>query len=382
MGTLKKVGVNLKPKYKQIKSWLLKKIENGEFIPHQKIYSETELMQRFCVSRHTARLAISELVNEGWLYKEQGAGTFFDIRQKKEYQTYTKNPTNNIAIVTTYISDYIFPSIIAGAESVFRKNGYDVTLFSTNNNQDIEREVLEKIINGNYAGAIIEPTQSASPHTNIPYYLELKLNNFPFVMINAYYDKLEPNYLVMDDEQTSYELTELLIQNGHQRIVGFFKIDDLQGVLRIKGFYKALKKNKITIKSDSIITFTTGEKNSKPAESFERLLAQTENKPTAAVLYNDELAMCLLHIIRKHQLKIPEDFSFVSFDNSFLAEITEVKLTSASHPKQEMGIKAAEMVIHLLKSKTETSTLKTDSVIYSPEIVQRNSIADKRGVKI
>ena len=358
----------------------MKKIEDGEFLPHQKVYSETELMQQFSVSRHTARLAISELVNEGWLYKEQGAGTFCSSPPKKSEQASDNTPIpKTIAIVTTYLSDYIFPSIIAGAESVFRENGYDVSLFSTNNKQQIEREVLEKIINGNYAGAIIEPTQSASPHTNIPYYLELQSNNFPFVMINAYYEELEPAYLVMDDEETSYKLTELLIQNGHERIAGFFKTDDLQGVLRMKGFYNALKVNKIPVKSDSIITFTTEERNSKPAESFEKLLARSDNKPTAAVLYNDELAMSLLHIIRKHELIIPEDFSLVSFDNSLLAEITEVKLTSASHPKQEMGIKAAEMVIHLLNNKSDTRSPKVDSVIYLTEIVHRNSIADIKG---
>lgn len=64
------------PLYYQIKELLKAKIESGEFQPHERLPSENELEQLFRVSRMTARRALSELENEGYVYREQGRGTF------------------------------------------------------------------------------------------------------------------------------------------------------------------------------------------------------------------------------------------------------------------------------------------------------------------
>ena len=64
------------PKYYLVKQALAKKIDNDEFIAEDPIPSERELMHRFGVSRITIRKAIDELVQEGYLYKIQGKGTY------------------------------------------------------------------------------------------------------------------------------------------------------------------------------------------------------------------------------------------------------------------------------------------------------------------
>jgi GntR family transcriptional regulator len=54
----------------------LNEIESGRLIPQQKIPSETELCERFDISRTVVRQAIKELQNEGYLTTEKGKGTF------------------------------------------------------------------------------------------------------------------------------------------------------------------------------------------------------------------------------------------------------------------------------------------------------------------
>src|SRR5690625_7496735 len=95
-------------KYNIVKRAVKSKIIDGTYIPHQKISSESELMKEFGVSRHTVRLAIGDLVTKGWLYREQGSGTFCADRSKINNGQNLGNQ-KKIAIVTTYISDYIFP---------------------------------------------------------------------------------------------------------------------------------------------------------------------------------------------------------------------------------------------------------------------------------
>lgn len=64
------------PLYQQLKSIIKDKIEKKELKPSEKIPSEAELIQEFKVSRITVRNALSELVEEGYLVKEHGKGTF------------------------------------------------------------------------------------------------------------------------------------------------------------------------------------------------------------------------------------------------------------------------------------------------------------------
>jgi GntR family transcriptional regulator of arabinose operon len=360
-------------KYNMVKGWIRSKILDGTYTPNQKINSESELMKQFDVSRHTVRIAIAELVSEGWLYTEQGAGTFCLDRSSIHKET-PKSVQRRIAIITTYISDYIFPSIIRGAEAELSKEGYQVSLFSTNNDHLNEKHILETIISQRFNGVIIEATRSATSNPNINYYLNLESLGIPYIMINAYYDELEPVSVVVDDGKGGYLQTEHLIKLGHRNIVGFFKTDDMQGVKRMKGFIKALRVYEIPINPKNIITYNTSEKSSKPAEIFKNMLDSSLEKPTGLVCYNDELAMKLLDVIRQKKMNVPEDISIVGFDNSFFAEVSEVKLTTIDHPKSELGKLAAKMMLEMIsKGKGSKQGNTVESFVFEPKVILRNS---------
>lgn len=64
------------PKYHQLYKIFLRKIEEGDWIAHQLIPPERELEVNYQVSRTTVRQALSLMGNQGYLYREQGRGTF------------------------------------------------------------------------------------------------------------------------------------------------------------------------------------------------------------------------------------------------------------------------------------------------------------------
>lgn len=362
-------------KYNMVKKWIKSKVFDGTFQPNQKISSESELMKQFNVSRHTVRLALADLVNEGLLYKEQGSGTYVSERSLKKNQTNSVS-SKKVAIITTYISDYIFPSIIRGAESVLSQEGYQVTLFSTNNNHESEKRILETVISQNFDGVIVEPTKSAISNPNINYYLNLEALKIPYIMINAFYDELEPISVTLNDMEGGYLQTEHLIRLGHRNILGFFKNDDMQGLKRMKGYLKAYRDYGIPIIPQNIITYNTKSKDSAlPLEQLEDRLSNSPEKITGIVSYNDELAMRILEVLRQKNLQIPEDISIVGFDDSFLSEVSEVKLTTIKHPKSELGEMAAKLIISLIEinngPKSTDST--AESYVFEPSLVIRNS---------
>ncbi|MEK4566333.1 GntR family transcriptional regulator [Alkalihalobacillus sp. FSL R5-0424] len=365
----------MQTKYSKIIEVVKSRILDGTYIPHKKIGSESMFMKEFGVSRHTVRIAIGDLVKDGWLYRSQGSGTYCADRTIEKL---TVNSPKNIAIITTYISDYIFPLIIRGAEPYLAEKGYQVSLYSTNNNVETEKKVLESILSLGVDAAIIEPTKSARSNPNINYYFSLERANIPYVMINAFYDELDPLCLILDDETGGYLQTEHLIKQGHTDILGFFKTDDRQGAKRKKGYIKAHRAHQLPISPDNIIDYDSEEKKDKPKAELERILMERTSKPTGLVAYNDQLVVDLLDVLRSHELSVPDDISIVGFDDSNLATATEVKLTTIQHPKLAMGEQAAEMIIQLIENQRLPQPEPIESIIYEPKLVERQSTKEVR----
>src|SRR3989475_5856556 len=89
-GTMEKVGSiymsaiyrnSPLPRYYQLKEIMRERVQSDEWKPGDLIPSERELSEKYGISRMTARQAITELVNEGLFYREQGKGTFVSQRK-------------------------------------------------------------------------------------------------------------------------------------------------------------------------------------------------------------------------------------------------------------------------------------------------------------
>ncbi|MEH7414463.1 GntR family transcriptional regulator [Neobacillus drentensis] len=367
-----------KTKYNMVKEKITEWITSGKVQPGEKIYSENELVKMFGVSRHTVRQAVGDLVHEGWLYREQGAGTFCSNKllqpnlESEMISPIKSLNTNgkNIGVITTYISDYIFPSIIKGIESYLTAQGYSLTFACTDNDVEKEKQCLQTMLSRNIDGLIVEPTRSSNYNPNIHYYLQLEQNNIPYLMINQFYSQLMPPHIIMNDEHGGFIATEHLINLGHEKIIGLFKTDDLQGVNRMQGFIRAFREHNLPFFPDMVITYTTEEKDSNLVEQLQQFFT-TDDKPTAIVCYNDQLALQVLFMLRGIGLSVPEDVSIVGYDDSSLAEATDVKLTSVTHPKMDMGIEAAKWIV----SAVEKRDGNEHSTVYEPELVIRNSTA-------
>ncbi len=74
------------PIYLQIKEELLQSILDGNLHTGEKILSEAKLAEKYRVNRLTARNAVTELVNDGYLSRVHGQGTFVSKRRVEDFQ--------------------------------------------------------------------------------------------------------------------------------------------------------------------------------------------------------------------------------------------------------------------------------------------------------
>ncbi|MFX3632495.1 MAG: GntR family transcriptional regulator [Candidatus Pristimantibacillus sp.] len=363
------------PKYRQLKQEIQSWIVTAQFKPHDRLPSENEIGQQFEMSRQTVRQALGDLEQEGWVYRAQGKGTFVADQSMQDRRI--PSGVMTIGMITTHISDYIFPTIVRGVEASLRLCGGRLLLASTDNEKEKEKDSLESMLREPLAGLIIEPTKSAEGNPNFNYFLALDSLQIPYVMLNERYSDVDAPCLRVDDELGGYRAAEHLIELGHERIAGFFKTDDFQGVHRMRGFLRAQRERQLSIHPDDLIRYSTEEKSTKPHEALARMLERApEQRPTAIICYNDELAVRMLDIVRRSGLSVPEDLSIIGFDDSNLATATEVKLTTIEHPKTEMGTEAVEMLLKMVgQQPNRRSTLDK---VYEPKLIIRESTAGVR----
>lgn len=85
------------PKYEIIKRDIIEKIESGEFSTGEKVYSEGDLKRKYNVSNTTVVKALNDLVNEGYLIRRQGEGTFVrkNLKHRKVFFSEKLSMSNN-----------------------------------------------------------------------------------------------------------------------------------------------------------------------------------------------------------------------------------------------------------------------------------------------
>jgi GntR family transcriptional regulator of arabinose operon len=362
-----KAVIGLKPKYRIILDEIKSGILSGTYKTGDQIPTESALQDMYKVSRQTVRKAILELSNEGFLRSEKGSGTYVSNQYRSRSGGKAGNKT--IGVITTYISDYIFPSIIRGIEGRLNEDNYSLLLASTNNDVAQEKKALEMMLSYGVDGLIVEPTRSNVYNPNIAYYLTFQEQDVPFVMINAQYEELDVPCFRLDDVLSSYLATRELIAKGHTRIGIIAKMDDLQGKYRLKGFIKALGEAKLRFLPEHVLSFDTSTKPDLPA-NLERYLRDHLDELTAIVCYNDEVGLELVHVCRELGITVPDQLSIIGQDHSYIARNANVKLTTLTHPQEQMGRDAADWLIKRLQGKKDLPA----SVVYKPELIEGETV--------
>jgi len=325
-------------KYLSVARMLRAGIQNGQYANGSRLPSENELVKQTGYSRQTIRQAMAMLETEGLTERIRGSGTY--VRS-----TRARRPrTNNIAVVTTYIGEYIFPAILQGISSVLSQNGYTPLLFATQNRVDTEREALCSLLEKPIDGIIVEGTKTAMPNPNIDLYEEIGAQGIPVVFVNGYYAELtKPVYVVMNDREGGRMACEALLQEGHTRIAGFFKSDDIQGHRRYAGYAQALVKAGLSVQDDHVLWYTTENRDLLIRSSASRVMEGC----TAAVCYNDETALLAIDACRGMQA------DWVSFDQSAYARMPGAPFRSLDNPKEALGALAAEKLLHMISGQEE-----------------------------
>ncbi len=355
------------PKYMDIVDWTIDQIISGAFKPKERFLSEAALGEKFSCSRQTVRRALELLEQQGHITRIQGSGSYIapGMHAIRSRTTQTGGMSRTVGLISTFMDNYIFPSIIRGIEGVFSSNGIALQLASTGNLVSGETRALKLMLDSHLDGLIVEPTRSALPCANLDLYHTITQRGIPLLFIDSFYPELSIPYVTLDDVKAGYTATRHLINRGHRDIAGIFPHSNRQGHLRYLGYVKALAEQGIAIQDHCV--FWHSKENMQQILHSEQLL-ECLSTCTAVLCYNDFTALTLIDFLRQNGRYVPDDISVVGIDNSELAKISS--LTSVVHPAEQLGEAAANLLLAMINGS------EGKNILFPPEMVMRASVRD------
>jgi LacI family repressor for deo operon, udp, cdd, tsx, nupC, and nupG len=278
------------------------------------------------------------------------------------------NKSNTIITILSDIRNPIFAEIIKGMEDIAYNNGYRLLIGNSDNNKIREMNYIENLKMKKADGAIL-----ITPRIDTKVLEEL-YNNVPLVLINDYSeDSLIPR-VGINDYQASYDITKYLISKGHSFIgclAGKSEVSIAQE--RRRGCERALKDNGLSIKPEWFLEI--GHTYEEAYEAMKRIIAM-EERPTSLVCYNDEIAIGAMCCASDFNVSVPMDISIVGFDNISTSTIIKPKLTTVHQPKYELGMRAMNILIDMIKGCEVNNT----RIITKYTIMERDSVTDVLGI--
>lgn len=177
----------------------------------------------------------------------------------------------------------------------------------------------------------------------------------------------------VDDRDAAYEVTEHLIQLGHQRI-GFLwgGLAHRSSTERYQGYEQALKDYGVPLDKHLVIpgdyTFDDGFRGAR------RLLALRE-PPTAIFGSNDEIAAGVLAAAKSAGMHVPYDLSIAGFEDSPFSRQSWPPLTTAKQATEDIARHAARLLIATLQAEGDDAAPQVRNQGFVPQVVVRGSTA-------
>ncbi|GLY78726.1 LacI family DNA-binding transcriptional regulator [Actinoallomurus iriomotensis] len=145
--------------------------------------------------------------------------------------------------------------------------------------------------------------------------------------------------IVVDDDELGARLAvDHLVGLGHDRIAHIEGAPSTTAHYRRIGYESAMRSHRL----DDRIIVEPGDFTEDGGYRAARKLLSRDPRPTAIFAPNDLVATGVLSAADELGLHVPEDISIVGYDNTHLAAIRHVSLTSVDQPRRDMGRVAAE----------------------------------------
>lgn len=266
--------------YMKVYTDLKQKIEEGKFLPGEKFPGEEELKEKYQVSVITIKHAIQMLVEEGYVNRIPGKGSFVTEKEERgkaggfgkkkeevsERQSHAQEKL--IGVILEYAMESYGLQLMYELDRALRDAGYKMILRFTYTDREKEMEEIEFLTSLGISGLIILPCHGFYYNTAL---LKLVIEGFPMVVLDKKMEGISVPSIRTDNKDGVYRLVEYLKNQGKSRI-GIITVSETGAVTlkeRRKAFAQCIEEFRLPVMKECILPEASyGIIKNKPDENY------------------------------------------------------------------------------------------------------------------
>jgi len=248
--------------------------------------------------------------------------------------------TKIIGFLVDDISEPFFSGIARRIDEIASSLGYKILFSSTRNDTDKAIELLQIFKDRHVDGYIMALPEGLEEEVK-----KLIQTEAPVVLFDRYVQDVKTDYVIIDNQNSTYEATEHLIKNNYKKI-GFVTIDTVQQQMvdRLAGYESAVEKYNLPAIVKKINYVNS-------ADSIEEMIRffKAEQQLDAVVFAANYICLDGLRTFRKLGIQIHKDIAVVSFDDFEILEFCEPPVTAIAQPLEAIAENVMKILLNKLK---------------------------------
>jgi LacI family transcriptional regulator len=280
----------------------------------------------------------------------------------------TLRRTHTLGVIVPDLMHSFFVEIVAAVEAFISARGYGLLVCNLAEDPEKERRQLEMLLQRQVDGVILASSTESSNGD-----LLRKLASKGLVLLDRDdHRRIKCHRVLTDDGEVGRLATAHLADLGHRAIAHIVGPTLVHAARREEGYRKEMERRGLVVTPELVIE--GGFLEHQGYETMRRLLKTTPGV-TGVFAVNDPAAIGAMKAIWEAGLRVPDDISVVGAGDIAHGDMLRVPLTTVSWSRQEMGERAAQMILDQLEAHP---TGPFERVIVPPRLVVRDSTAAPR----
>ncbi|GAA4435324.1 LacI family DNA-binding transcriptional regulator [Phytohabitans houttuyneae] len=271
-----------------------------------------------------------------------------------------------LGLVVLDVANPFFTDVAKGVEDTTGAAGMAVIFCNSDGDLTKENAYLDLLEEQRVQGVLITPIDDASERLH-----RLRDRGVRVVLLDRRSAEADLCSVSVNDRLGGELAMRHLVESGHRRIAfvgGPHRLEQVRD--RYDGAIQALAdaglgEQHLRRYDTPALTVAAGR------DAAARVLGQPRgSRATAVFCANDLLALGVLQVLTRQQVRVPDDIALVGYDDIDFAAAAAVPLSSVRQPRQRLGQTAATL---LLDEANTPETHEHQQVVFEPELVVRES---------
>jgi DNA-binding LacI/PurR family transcriptional regulator len=269
--------------------------------------------------------------------------------------------TRLVGVMVSDLNNPFFADVVAGIQEEASRAGYRVLLNTGSRIAQQEDAAIEALLQLRVDGLVL-----AAPLVESRVVVDAS-RDLPVVLVGRPARAASLDSVTNDDFAGAVAAVRHCASLGHRRIAHVDGGPGAGALARRRGYEQAMR----SLRLSRYLTVAAGSFTEEGGHEGALALLDRRPRPTALFAANDLAAIGALDAIEERGLKVPDDVSLVGYDNTHLASLRHISLTSVHQPRVEMG----RLAVSALLERLEGGRVRARRAVLAPSLVVRGTTA-------